>query len=115
MRNLESKRACLGSMPERVSTRFPRSRACRNSERRRRHSHLRRRSTLRIELTEPNHVRELVRFLRARGCIAYRIERSLAIEALRPLAPAGQERAELTELLAAWRAEHPTAALSETD
>lgn len=56
-----------------------------------------------------------MRFLRARGCIAYQIERSSDIEALRPLAPAAQERAELTELLAAWLAEHPTATLSETD
>jgi len=46
-----------------------------------------------------------VRFLRARGCIAYQVERSSAIEALRPLALAAQERAELIDLLATWLAD----------
>jgi hypothetical protein len=70
---------------------------------------------LRIELTEPEHARELVRFLRARGCIAYQVEQSSAIEALRPRVLAAQERAELTDLLATWLADHPSATLRETD
>jgi hypothetical protein len=69
---------------------------------------------LRIELTEPDHARELVRFLRARGCIAYQVERSSAVEVLRPLAPAAQERTELTDLLAVWLADYPSATLRET-
>jgi hypothetical protein len=70
---------------------------------------------LRIELTETDHARELVRFLRAHGCIAYHVERSSALEALRPLAPPAQERAELTDLLDAWLADHPSATLRQTD
>jgi hypothetical protein len=70
---------------------------------------------MRIELAEPHHARELVRFLRARRCIAYQVEGSSAVEALRPLAPTLQERAELNELLSAWLADHPDATLRETD
>jgi len=50
----------------------------------------------------------------ARGCIAYQAEPLFAIEALRPLTPATQERAELTDLLAVWLADHPNAILQRT-
>ena len=73
------------------------------------HERLRRAARLRIELTETDHALDLVRFLRARGCIAYTIERSPAVEALRPLAAAAQEQAEIRELVNTWLADHPTA------
>jgi hypothetical protein len=70
---------------------------------------------MRIELEETDDARELVRFLRGRDCIAYQLERSPVVEALRPLASTRQERAELNELLAAWLADHPTATRRRTD
>jgi hypothetical protein len=63
---------------------------------------------MKIHVRDPDHVRDLLRFLRARGCIAYR-HSSLEIEALRPYSFRSEEAVEIRQLLGAWRAANPAA------
>ena len=71
---------------------------------------------MRIDLTDREHVVDLLRFLRERGCIAYVLEGAEAIEVLRPHAFGKQEVSEVDELLACWLVAHPEAdaSLKET-
>jgi hypothetical protein len=64
---------------------------------------------MRINLTNADHLRDLLRFLRARGCIAYATGDSHVIEAFRADTAGAVEDASIHELLETWLAANPTA------
>jgi hypothetical protein len=61
---------------------------------------------VRVELTDRELLPDLLRFLRAHGCIAYATEDPPVLEALRPQARPDAEAAEIRALIARWSAMH---------
>ncbi|HEX9599217.1 MAG TPA: hypothetical protein VF963_07560 [Gaiellaceae bacterium] len=64
---------------------------------------------MRIRLTDETLLADLLRFMRASGCIAYYQAEPESIEVLRPRAFGEKEFSEITVLLDRWSAEHPEA------
>ena len=65
---------------------------------------------MRIRLADSEHRGELLRFLRARGCIAYAIGDSQVVEAMHPDALGEKkEQTRIRILLDAWLADTPSA------
>ena len=64
---------------------------------------------MRISVTNPYHLRDLLRFLRARGCIAYATEDSQVIEAFQAHGSGAVDEGGIPDLLEAWLAANPTA------
>jgi len=65
---------------------------------------------MRISVTNPDHLRNLVHFLRVRGCIAYATEDSQVIEAFRARSSGAVDEGAIRDLVEAWLAANPTAA-----
>jgi hypothetical protein len=62
---------------------------------------------MRIRVTDPVGLSELLRYLRARGCIAYVVSEQLdTLEVLLPHVFGRQESETIAELVALWQAEH---------
>jgi hypothetical protein len=64
---------------------------------------------VRIRLSEPALLPDLLAFLRGRGCIAYYVSGTEELEAITPNLFGADEQAELGRLLARWSDEHPSA------
>jgi hypothetical protein len=62
-----------------------------------------------IRLSDETLLADLLRFMRASGCIAYYEAERESIEVVRPHAFGEKEVAEVTVLLDRWSAEHPEA------
>jgi hypothetical protein len=69
---------------------------------------------MRIKLSDPTLMPELLTFLRSRGCIAYSDEEQKGIEALRPHSFGQNESKELADLLDQWRTRHPLVTIDLT-
>jgi hypothetical protein len=65
-------------------------------------------AAVRIRLSEPALLPDLLAFLRASGCIAYYVPGTEEVEALTPHLFGAEERAEIGRLLARWRDGHPS-------
>ena len=66
---------------------------------------------MRVRLTDPVQVSDLLSFLRERGCIAYQVADLNTIEVLRPEAVGGREPGEIRALVRRWQALNPAAAV----
>ena len=64
-----------------------------------------------IRLNDSHHIPDLLRFLRAGGCIAYLTGGAQVIEAFLPSAESDEEDGEIRRLLHLWLAANPTARL----
>ena len=64
-----------------------------------------------IRLDDSHHIPDLLRFLRAGGCIAYLTGGAQVIEALLPTVNGDKEDDEIRRLLHLWLAANPTARL----
>jgi hypothetical protein len=66
-------------------------------------------AAVRIRLSEPVLLPDLLAFLRGSGCIAYYVPGTDEVEALAPHLFGAHEQAEIGRLLARWRSEQPSA------
>jgi hypothetical protein len=64
---------------------------------------------VRIRLSEPALLPDLLAFLRGSGCIAYFVPGTEEVEAMTPHLFGADEQAEIGRLLARWKSEHPSA------
>jgi hypothetical protein len=66
-------------------------------------------AAVRIRLSEPALLPDLLAFLRGSGCIAYFVPGTEEVEAMTPHLFGADEQAEIGRLLARWKSEHPSA------
>jgi hypothetical protein len=66
---------------------------------------------MKVRLSDPGLVGDLLRFLRERGCIAYVVDDFQTIEVVRPHAVGAAEEAEVRSLVQEWQLANPGAAV----
>jgi hypothetical protein len=71
--------------------------------------------TVKIQLSEPVYLPELVSFLRERGCLAYLIEDSATIAATVPDPAEHEDAPTIRGLAEQWRFAHPLVGVTITD